>query len=116
MKRISLRDPSQVPSSEVSSSHPSAVYQHLRPASNPPSNMLLHSENGIDGAEEEDNDTHEIIMCIDMRDRGTVGCCYYESLTGSLHLVEDIRYGGLEVIETRALRQVDNLYKRLNRG
>ena len=56
---------------------------------------------GAEGGPEEDNDLDEVIMCVDMRERGTVGCCYYKSSTGSLHLVEDVQCGGLDVIDTR---------------
>ena len=55
---------------------------------------------GIEGKDDEDSNADEIIMCVDMRERGTVGCCYYESSTGSLHLAEDIQCGGLDVIGT----------------
>lgn len=58
-------------------------------------------EDGAEGVLEEDSVTDEVIMCVDVRERGTVGCCFYESSTGSLHMVEDIQFGGLDVIDTR---------------
>ncbi|KAI9820000.1 MAG: MutS protein msh5 [Pycnora praestabilis] len=51
----------------------------------------------IEDREENDN-LNEIIMGIDMRDRGTVGCCYYVAREEKLYLMEDVAFGGLEVI------------------
>ena len=75
-------------------------YRHTRLSSTPASTVDVAQGNGIEEEQEADSDTDEVIMCVDMRERGTVGCCYYESSTGSLHLVEDIQCGGLEVIDT----------------
>ena len=58
-------------------------------------------EDGAKREPEEDSDPDEVIMCVDMRERGTVGCCYYESSTSILRLVEDVQCGGLDVIDTR---------------
>ena len=100
---------------KINFDHPS---DHLE-SSIPPSQLPVHAakcysnvssdatfgfvrapENGTQRAQEEESVSDEVIMCVDMRDRATVGCCYYETSTGSLHLAEDIQSGGLDAIDT----------------
>lgn len=51
--------------------------------------------------EEEDADVlHEVIMALEMKDNGTVGCAYYVALDEALFLQEDIPMAGMELIET----------------
>lgn len=64
------------------------------------SGVDVAQEDGTEGKHEDDSDLDEVIMSVDMRERGTVGCCYYESSTGSLRLVEDVQCGGLDVVDT----------------
>ncbi|KMP04127.1 ATP binding / damaged DNA binding [Coccidioides immitis RMSCC 3703] len=47
-----------------------------------------------------DDDLCQIIMAIDMKDRGTVGCSYYVAEQKKLYIVEDIVSGGMDVVET----------------
>nr|KMM68003.1 MSH5 protein [Coccidioides posadasii RMSCC 3488] len=47
-----------------------------------------------------DDDLCQIIMAIDMKDRGTVGCSYYVADQKKLYIVEDIASGGMDVVET----------------
>ena len=42
---------------------------------------------------------NEVIMAIDLRDRGTVGCCYYVAMDEKLYLMEDVKHGGLEIVQ-----------------
>ena len=98
-KTLSLRHPSNCSGSIAASSHLRPVYSHSRLSSVGASAADVIGDPGIESEEEEDSDLTAVIMCVDMRERGTVGCCYYESSTGSLHLVEDIQCGGLEVID-----------------
>jgi len=52
----------------------------------------------------EDSDAmNEIIMAVDMKDRGTVGCAYYVVREEKLYLMEDIKMAGLEIIDTLKL-------------
>ena len=88
------------PGSSVPPSHRLPTHPHSRFSSVAASGVDVTPENGAEGNQDEDSNADEIIMCVDMRDRGTVGCCYYESSTRSLHLVEDIQYGGLDVVGT----------------
>ena len=46
---------------------------------------------------------NEVIMAIDMRDRGTLGCAYYIAREERLCMMEDIKLAGLDVIETLKL-------------
>ena len=49
-----------------------------RLASAIPSEDELQPENEADVAETEDHDSlNEVLAAFDLRDRGTVGCCYY---------------------------------------
>ncbi|EFW16551.1 DNA mismatch repair protein Msh5 [Coccidioides posadasii str. Silveira] len=50
-----------------------------------------------------DDDLCQIIMAIDMKDRGTVGCSYYVADQKKLYIVEDIASGGMDVVETLKL-------------
>ncbi|KAI1154751.1 muts domain V-domain-containing protein [Nemania diffusa] len=49
----------------------------------------------------------EIILAIDMRDRGpqgsTLGCAYYVALDESLYLLEDVAMAGVDLVETLLL-------------
>lgn len=42
---------------------------------------------------------NEVIMAIDLRERGTVGCCYYVAMEEKLYLMEDVKHGGLEIVQ-----------------
>lgn len=81
-------------------SHVRPTHRHSAFSSVAASVVDVAPESGARGEQEEDSDPDEVTMCVDMRERGTVGCCYYESSTGSLHLLEDIQCGGLDVIDT----------------
>lgn len=58
-------------------------------------------ESGLDIQSHEDSDaTNETFMGVDMRDRGTIGCAYYSPRDQILHLMEDIKMGCLDIIDT----------------
>jgi hypothetical protein len=86
--RVSLRPPSS--QSSINS---------LRRSGN-----ALQAENVETDAEtqrREDADAmNEIIMAVDLRDRGTIGCAYYVAREEKLCLMEDIKIGGLDIIDT----------------
>lgn len=42
----------------------------------------------------------QVIVAIDMRDSGTVGCFYYSSQDETLYLMGDIQFGGNESINS----------------
>lgn len=52
------------------------------------------------GVLEDDNlgDLAAVIMAVDLRERGTVGCAYYSAQTETLYVMEDARYGNAELV------------------
>ena len=51
--------------------------------------------------EREENDAlNEVIMAVDMRDRGIIGCSYYVSREEKLYFMDDVPFGGIEVVDT----------------
>lgn len=51
-------------------------------------------------ARDEDLDElNEVIMAVDLKDYGTVGCCYYVAREEKLYFMEDIKFGGADVVE-----------------
>ena len=86
----------------------------LRPQSSHTSNITSPRDENDISAEilESDAETqmredadamNEIIMAVDLRDRGTVGCAYYVAREEKLCLMEDIKVGGLDIIDTLKL-------------
>lgn len=65
--------------------------------------------NGTTQLEPEDDDEivddtlHEVIMAINVRERGTVGCAYYIARDEKLLCMEDMRLGGAEAVQAREL-------------
>jgi DNA mismatch repair protein MSH5 len=53
----------------------------------------------FDNDSEEADHLNEVIMAIELRDRGTVGCCYYVAMEEKLYLMEDAKHGGSEVVK-----------------
>lgn len=54
--------------------------------------------------EREDADAlNEIVLAIDMRERGTLGCAYYVAREEKLFLMADIKLAGLDVVDTLKL-------------
>lgn len=43
---------------------------------------------------------NEVIMGVDLRDRGTVGCAFYVAREEKLYMMEDVRFGGTEIVES----------------
>ena len=64
--------------------------------------MQPEDDNVIEEREDADS-LNEVIMCVDMRDRGTVGCCYYVARDQKLYVMADVAYGGVEVIDSCGL-------------
>jgi DNA mismatch repair protein MSH5 len=51
--------------------------------------------------EREDLDAlNEIVMAVEMKERGSIGCAYYIAREEKLCLMEDIKMAGLEVLDT----------------
>ncbi|PGH01372.1 DNA mismatch repair protein MSH5 [Blastomyces parvus] len=61
---------------------------------------------GISDQQERDDENTElcqVVMAVDMKERCSVGCCYYVADEQKLYLLEDITSGGLEAIESLKL-------------
>lgn len=54
-------------------------------------------------ARENDDAINEVIMAVDMQKCGTIGCAYYTAREQALHLIEDSRMGGIDIVETMKL-------------
>ncbi|OAX78300.1 hypothetical protein ACJ72_07395, partial [Emergomyces africanus] len=59
--------------------------------------------NRVQQEEDENEDLCQVVMAMDMKERNTVGCCYYVTHEQKLYLLEDTTSGGLEAIETLKL-------------
>jgi DNA mismatch repair protein MSH5 len=46
-----------------------------------------------------DDDDEQVIMAVDIKERGTVGCCYYVAQEEKLYILCDVQSGGKEIIE-----------------
>ncbi len=54
------------------------------------------------GIQQDETDTlQEVIMAVDIKERGTVGCCYYVAREERLYFMEDVKLGGVDVVEAR---------------
>lgn len=38
-------------------------------------------------------------MAVDLRERGTVGCCYYVARDEKFYFMEDVKLGGVDVVD-----------------
>jgi DNA mismatch repair protein MSH5 len=59
-----------------------------------------------------DDSIDEIVMAVDMKPRGTVGCAYYVAAQEKLYFMEDIELGGPDVIEARKSQYTSSLVHR----
>lgn len=61
----------------------------------PREDRLLDEEDGLNDLDV----LNEIIMAVDMKERGTVGCCYYVARDEKLYFMEDVKLGGVEIVD-----------------
>lgn len=82
-------------------SRQSSVPSVVHPLRQPPTSITpsLRQDNFDDNASDETLD--EIVMAVDWKPRGTVGCAYYVAAQEKLYFMEDIESGGLDIIEAR---------------
>jgi DNA mismatch repair protein MSH5 len=61
-------------------------------------------QNARQSAAVDEDDTDEtldnVIMAIDMKEHGTVGCAYYVAREERLFCMEDVMHGGIDTVET----------------
>jgi len=46
------------------------------------------------------DDLSEVVMAVNMTDRGTVGCAYYVTRDEKLYFMEDAKLGGCEILDS----------------
>ena len=65
--------------------------------------LLQNDEQNTVVVVEDDTDEtlDNVVMAIDMKERGTVGCAYYVAREERMFCMEDIVHGGGDVMETR---------------
>ncbi|PYH39873.1 MutS family protein MSH5 [Aspergillus neoniger CBS 115656] len=51
-----------------------------------------------------DDELEQVIVAVDMRDSGTVGCSYYSALEEKLYLLGDLRHSSKDMIDTLVLQ------------
>lgn len=56
------------------------------------------SQHGFNADLDEDQ---EVIMAVDVTDRGSIGCAYYVARDEKLCMMEDIQLGGVEMVDGR---------------
>lgn len=49
--------------------------------------------------DDDDEELCKVVMAVDMKDQGTIGCSYYSAQEEKLYVMEDIVYGGYGVID-----------------
>ena len=76
------------------SSTPSSYHPNIQSPTSDPSEAIIQIENGDD-----DDSLNEIVMALDVKDRGTLGCCYYLADEETLYVMQDIKSGGAEMID-----------------
>lgn len=59
---------------------------------------LLQNEDAISEYEQSDA-LNEVIMALDIRNKETVGCCYYVAKEEKLYFTADIKFGGLDAVD-----------------
>lgn len=81
------------------------TYEHtLSPNHDADIAQIFDIEADDDIREREESDAmNEIIMAVDMKERGTIGCAYYVAREEKLCVMEDIKMAGLETIDTLKL-------------
>ncbi|KAL8755038.1 MAG: hypothetical protein Q9184_004921 [Pyrenodesmia sp. 2 TL-2023] len=98
-RRVSLRTASAREESVLSSSHLALQHRdpHLLSTERLDADISPERDAEINEREEDDS-MNEVVMAVDLRDRGTVGCAYYVAREQKLYMTEDVRFGGIEVI------------------
>ena len=94
-KRVTLRSPTNRAIPTTVSSQASPEVRRI-PSLRPEDDSSLNNR-------EDDDALDEIVLALDLRERGTVGCCYHVAREEKLYFMDDIKFGGIDVIDTRKL-------------
>ena len=57
------------------------------------------AEHRDDDANDDPELLNEVIMAVNVTDRGTVGCAYYAARTEKLYFMEDLKFGGPDIVD-----------------
>lgn len=79
----------------------------LKPSSSQRSGSRYHNEDVVRAGEseadilarEDSDQMNEIVMAVDMREKGTIGCSYYIAREEKLYLMQDIKMAGLDIVD-----------------
>lgn len=90
------------PPSKPSQSRRSVTSQEapVPPVPDPCLSPLPH-EADDDGGNLDEDSLNEVVMAVDIRNKGTVGCSYYVAREEKLYFMEDMKLGGTAVVESR---------------
>ncbi|KAF2686455.1 hypothetical protein K458DRAFT_476351 [Lentithecium fluviatile CBS 122367] len=59
----------------------------------------LSREDNLQDPDPGDDAVNEVVMAVDMQRRDTVGCCYYVARHEKLYFMEDVQFGGVDVVD-----------------
>ncbi|CAK45383.1 mutS protein msh5 [Aspergillus niger] len=94
------------PKSRFSSNLPPTSQETLRArASTSNDTELYRSGSGL-FEHAVDDELEQVVVAVDVRDSGTVGCSYYSALEEKLYLLGDLRYSTKEIIDSYTLSYV----------
>jgi DNA mismatch repair protein MSH5 len=71
----------------------------------------LPRNNGVDEDPDGNDALNEVIMAVDLRERNTVGCCYYIARDEKLYFMEDVKLGGVDVVDACTLLHRVSMYQ-----
>lgn len=103
-QRSLIRSTSNAPGHTPTSSRVPALNSHESIRGTPtPSYTSSNLSQGASLREPDadDDSLNEVVMAVDLQHRDTVGCCYYVARDEKLYFMEDVHYGGADVIDAR---------------
>lgn len=99
-RRVSVQTSSAREESVLSSSHPAVQHRALHLTNKEQFDARISIEQDAEINEREEDDLmNEVVMAVDLRNGGTVGCAYYVAREQKLYMTEDVGFGGIEVID-----------------
>lgn len=66
----------------------------------PDARSVAATEERPDDIEVDLDAMHEVIMAVNVTDRGTVGCAYYVARNETLYFMEDVKLGGPDIVDS----------------
>lgn len=108
------RTPLQIPSSMRSTNKRRRLETRSRASTQSiagvePSSVVPIDIEGDAAAGDETEVVNEVLMAIDMRNGDTIGCAYFTTVEETLYVLNDIKYGGIEVVEKRMCMKAGTL-------